>query len=150
MNKHTSAVAQATAPHLRPGEVVEFGTSAALVGSVSVKRQVLTTAIVGIITLGLVTMTVRPARRFIGVTNQRVLFFNGERTMGRPGKVLLAVPRESVTVVSSGSRPLTFRVLLAIAGQEQALRVSFGKAVPGARESAEQLTAAFAPAPARV
>jgi hypothetical protein len=149
MNKYTTRVTEAAAPHLHPGEVVELGTLA-VVGSVSVKKQVLTALIVGIITLGMFTMTVRPARRYIAVTNQRVLFFNGERTMGKPGKLLFAVARESVTVLKSGSGPLTFKVLLGIAGQEKGLRLTFGRAVSGARESAQQLTAAFPAASATV
>jgi hypothetical protein len=58
-SKHTPRLAQAAAPHLGPGEVVEVGAFAT-VGSVSVKRQVVTAAVVGMATLGHVAATVRP------------------------------------------------------------------------------------------
>src|SRR5258708_5534718 len=97
-SKHTSKLAQAAAPHLRQGEVVEIGAFTT-VGSVSVKRQFLTAAVVGIATGGMVAATVRPAKRFLAVTSERLLFFNGEGTFGRPGKLLFSLPREAVEVV---------------------------------------------------
>ena len=101
-SKHTSKLAQAAAPHLRQGEVVEIGAFTT-VGSVSVKRQFLTAAVVGIATGGMVAATVRPAKRFLAVTNERLLFFNGEGTFGRPGKLLFSLPREAVEVVKPAS-----------------------------------------------
>lgn len=123
-SKHTPRLAQAAAPHLRPGEVVEVGAFTT-VGSVSVKRQVVTAAVVGIATLGHVAATVRPAKRYIAVTSQRLLFFNGEGTFGRPGKLLFSLPKEAVEVVKSGRRLLFYRIELAVAGQEKGLRINF-------------------------
>ena len=123
-SKQTSKVAAAAAPHLRPGEVVEIG-SFTTVGSVSVKRQVLTAAVVGIATGGMVAATVRPAKRFLAVTNERLMFFNGEGTFGRPGKLLFSVPRDAVEVVKSGKHLLSYRIELAVAGQEKGLRINF-------------------------
>jgi hypothetical protein len=122
-SKYTSKLAKAAAPHLRPGEVVEIGAFTT-VGSVSVKRQVLTAAVVGIATGGMVAATVRPARRFLAVTSSRLLFFNGERTYGRPGKLLFSVPRDAVEVTRSGKHLLSYRIELAIAGQEKGLRIN--------------------------
>lgn len=123
-SKHTPRLAQAAAPHLRPGEVVEVGAFTT-VGSVSVKRQVVTAAVVGIATLGHVAATVRPAKRYIAVTSQRLLFFNGEGTFGRPGKLFFSLPKEAVEVVKSGRRLLFYRIELAVAGQEKGLRINF-------------------------
>jgi hypothetical protein len=123
-SRHTPRLAEAAAPHLRPGEVVEIGAFTT-VGSVSVKRQFMTAAVVGVATLGHVAATVRPAKRYLAVTNQRLLFFNGEGTFGRPGKPLFALPKESVAVVKSGRHLLSYRIELAVAGQEKGLRVNF-------------------------
>ena len=123
-SKHTPRLAQAAAPHLRPGEVVKVGAFTT-VGSVSVKRQVVTAAVVGIATLGHVAATVRPAKRYIAVTSQRLLFFNGEGTFGRPGKLLFSLPKEAVEVVKSGRHLLFYRIELAVAGQEKGLRINF-------------------------
>lgn len=121
--KHTS-LAGAAAPHLRAGEAVEIGAFTT-VGTVSIKRQVLTTAVVGIATGGMVMAAARPAMRYIAVTNQRLLFFNGEGTFGRPGKLLFALPREAVMVMKAGRRMLAYRIELAVAGQEKGLSINF-------------------------
>jgi hypothetical protein len=39
--------------------------------------------------------TMRPAKRYLAVTSQRLLFLNGEATLGRPGKLLFSLPREA-------------------------------------------------------
>jgi hypothetical protein len=123
-SKHTSNLAKAAAPHLRQSEVVEIGVFTT-VGSVSVKRQFLTAAVVGVATAGMVAATVRPAKRFLAVTSDRLMFFNGEGTFGRPGKLLFSIPREAVEVVESGRHLLAYRIELAIAGQEKGLRINF-------------------------
>ena len=139
MSKHTPRLAEAAAPHLRPGEVVEIGAFTT-VGSVSVKRQLLTGAVVTVATLGHLTATVRPVKRYIAVTNQRLLFFNGEGTFGRPGKILSAVPKGSVAVVSAGRHLLFYRIELAVAGQEKGLRINFPIT---ARATMEQVAASL-------
>jgi hypothetical protein len=53
------------------------------------------------------------------------MFFNGEGTFGRPGKLLFSIPREAVEVVESGRHLLAYRIELAIAGQEKGLRINF-------------------------
>ena len=138
-SKYTSKLAKAAAPHLRPGEVVEIGAITS-VGSVSVKRQVLTAAVVGIATAGMVTATVRPARRFLAVTSERLLFFNGEGAYGRPGKLLFSLPRGAVEVVKSGRHLLYYRIELAIAGQEKGLRINFPMS---ARATMEEIAASL-------
>ena len=123
-SKHTPRLARAAAPHLRQGEVVEIGAFTT-VGQVSVKRQVLTAAVVGIATAGTVMATVRPAKRYLAVTTDRLLFFNGEGTFGRPGKLLFSLPREAVGVIASGRHRLAYRIELAVAGQEKGLLINF-------------------------
>jgi hypothetical protein len=135
--KHTSNLAQAAAPYLRAGEAVEIGAFTT-VGAVSVKRQFLTAAVVGVATLGTFTATVRPAKRYLAVTSQRLLFFNGEATFGRPGKLLFGLPREAVTVVQSGRHRLAYRTELAVAGQEKGLLINFPIT---ARATMEQIAA---------
>jgi hypothetical protein len=123
-SKHTSRLAEAAAPYLRPGEVVEIGAFTT-VGSVSIKRQFATAAVVGVASLGLVNATVRPAKRYVAVTGQRLLFFNGEGTLGRPGKILFALPAEAVAVVKAGRHLLAYRIELAVAGQDKGLMINF-------------------------
>jgi hypothetical protein len=137
--RHTPRLAEAAAPHLRPGEVVEIGAFTT-VGSVSVKRQFVTAAVVGVATLGHVAATVRPAKRYLAVTGQRMLFFNGEGTFGRPGKILFALPKEAVAVVKSGRRLLFYRIELAVAGQEKGLLINFPIT---ARATMEQVAASL-------
>jgi hypothetical protein len=123
-SKHTSRLAQAAAPHLRQGEIVEIGAFTT-VGSVSVKRQFLTAAVVGVAMAGMVVATPRPAKRYLAVTGDRLLFFNGEGTFGRPGKLLFSLPRQAVEVITSGRHRLAYRIELAIAGQEKGLLINF-------------------------
>lgn len=138
-SKHTPRLAEAAAPHLNPGEVVEVGAFTT-VGSVSFKRQIATAAVVGVATLGFVNATVRPAKRYVAVTSQRLLFFNGEGTLGRPGKILFALPREAVAVVKSGRHLLAYRIELAVAGQDKGLLINFPIT---ARATMEQIAASL-------
>jgi|ERR1700722_5318770 hypothetical protein len=138
-SKHTPRLAEAAAPYLRPGEVVEIGAFTT-VGSVSVKRQFITAAVVGVASLGHVVATVRPAKRYVALTNRRLLFFNGEGTFGRPGKVLSSLPKEAVAVVKSGRHLLYYRIELAVAGQEKGLRINFPMT---ARATMEQIAASL-------
>jgi hypothetical protein len=139
MSKHTPGLTEAAAPYLRPGEVVQIGAFTT-VGSVSVKKQFAVAAVVGVATLGHVAATVRPARRYLAVTSQRLLFFNGEGTFGRPGKILFALPKEAVAVVKSGRRLLFYRIELAVAGQEKGLLINFPIT---ARATMEQVAASL-------
>jgi hypothetical protein len=138
-SEHTPKLAKAAEPHLRPGEVVEVGAFTT-VGSVSVKKQFLTAAVVGVATLGHVAATVRPARRYLALTSQRLLFFNGEGTFGRPGKPLFSLPKEAVAVVKSGRHLLAYRIELAVAGQEKGLLINFPIT---ARATMEQIAASL-------
>lgn len=138
-SKHTSKLTQAAAPHLRQGEVVEIGAFTT-VGSVSVKRQFLTAAAIGVASGGMLVGTVRPAKRYLAVTSDRLLFFNGEGTFGRPGKLLFSLPRDAVAVIKSGRHLLHYRIELVIAGQEKGLRINFPMT---ARATTEKIAASL-------
>lgn len=139
MSKHTSRLAEAAAPYLHPGEVVEIGAFTT-VGSTPVKKAIAVSAVVTIATLGNMTATVRPAKRYLAVTGERLLFFNGEGTLGRPGKILFALPKEAVAVVKSGRRLLFYRIVLAVAGREKGLLINFPIT---ARATMEQVAASL-------
>ncbi|MGV9254211.1 hypothetical protein [Streptomyces sp. NPDC003697] len=116
---------EATAPVLVEGEQVEL-TSLAGVGSVSVRRQALTAAVVGVLSAGTVMATVTPRPMYVVLTDRRVLFFDGNRG-GRPGRLEVSLPRPHVT--AGGSRKaflgLQYVTVLSVAGQEQGLKVTF-------------------------
>lgn len=116
---------EAASPLLLQDERIEL-TSLAGVGSVSVRKQALTAAVVGVLSAGTVMATVTPRPMYIVLTDQRVLFFDGNRG-GRPGKLLLNLPRPYVS--TSGSKKaflgLQFVTRLSVAGQEQGLKVTF-------------------------
>jgi hypothetical protein len=134
---HTPKVARAAAPHLGPGEVVQIGALPA-VGSVSLQRKIATAAIVGIATGGMLFATSRPARRFLAVTNHRLLFFDGETISGRPGKLITTLPRQAVQVTWVGPDGYSHVIELAIAGQEKGLKLVFPMS---ARTTMQQVTA---------
>lgn len=140
--RHTSNLAKAAAPYLQGGETVEIGAFTTI-GSVSVKRQFVTAAVVGAATAGMVAATARPAKRYVAVTGQRLLFFDGEATFGRPGKLLFTLPREAVAVVKSGRHLLAYRIELAVAGQEKGLLINFPLT---ARTTMEQIAATLSAA----
>jgi hypothetical protein len=124
-SKHAHMVIDKAAPHLYRGERVEV-TAFTTMGSVSIKRQVLTAAIVGIASGGTVIATARPSKRYVALTNQRLMVFDGEASFrGHPGKLLFSVPREAVQVADVSSHRLFLRVDLAIEGQAKGLRVNF-------------------------
>ncbi|MFR0353287.1 hypothetical protein [Streptomyces sediminimaris] len=116
---------ETAAPLLLQGERVEF-TSLAGVGSVSVRRQALTAAVVGVLSAGTVMATVTPRALYIVMTDQRLLFFDGNRG-GRPGRLMLNLPRPYVS--AGGSKKaflgLQYATRLSVAGQEQGLKVTF-------------------------
>ncbi|MCX3061034.1 PH domain-containing protein [Streptomyces beihaiensis] len=116
---------QAAQPLLIPGERVEL-VSLVTVGTVSVRKQVLTTTVVAILTLGMVMATVRPKAMYLMLTDQRVLFFDGNRG-GKPGKLLINFPRHVVTATETkkGMLGLTAITYLNVTGQAEGLKVTF-------------------------
>ncbi|MET9914008.1 hypothetical protein ABZZ74_46040 [Streptomyces sp. NPDC006476] len=123
--RRTRQLMETAAPLMLQGEQVEF-TSLAGVGSVSVRKQALTAAVVGVLSAGTVMATVTPRPLYIVMTDQRLLFFDGNRG-GRPGKLTLHLPRPYVS--AGGSKKaflgLQFVTWLSVAGQETGLKVTF-------------------------
>ncbi|MDT0466081.1 MULTISPECIES: hypothetical protein [Streptomyces] len=116
---------EAVAPLLLQGEQVQL-TSLAGVGSVSVRKQALTAAVVGVLSAGTVMATVTPRPLYIVLTDQRVLFFDGNRG-GKPGKLVLNLPRPYVSAGGSKKAFLGLQYVthLSVAGQEKGLKVTF-------------------------
>jgi hypothetical protein len=124
-SRRTRQLMEAAGPLLLQGERVEF-TSLAAVGTVSVRKQALTAVAVGVLSAGTVMATVTPRPLYIAMTDQRLLFFDGNRG-GRPGKLLLNLPRPYVS--AGGSKKaflgLQYVTQLSVEGQEGALKVTF-------------------------
>ena len=137
--KRFELVKQAAAPHLQDGEQVEI-SAYANIGRVSAKRRVATAAAVGVATAGLVLVSVHPRRTYLAMTNQRLLFFDAETMSGRPGKLLLTLPRPAVTVANVKKGMATLQAELTVAGQDQGLRVVFPRP---AREDGQQVVSAL-------
>ena len=81
-------VLETAAPLLIQGERIEL-TTTANVGTVSVRRQVLTAAVVGVLSAGTVMATVRPRAMYVVLTDQRLLFFDAA-TATRPALLTFA------------------------------------------------------------
>ncbi|MFJ5217909.1 hypothetical protein ACIP98_24705 [Streptomyces sp. NPDC088354] len=115
----------AASPLLLEGEQVEM-TSLAGVGSVSVRKQALTAAVVGVLSAGTVMATVTPRPLYIALTDRRVLFFDGNRG-GKPGKLVLNLPRPYVSAGHSKKAFLGLQYVtrLSMAGEEQGLKITF-------------------------
>lgn len=129
-SRRTRQVTEAAGPLLAPGERIDV-VGLAKVGSVSVKRQVLTTALVGALTAGTVIATVQPRPLYWVITDQRLLFLDCVRGSGKPGKPLMSMPREAVTAapLSAALLGLGLKTMLTVEGQEQALKMVFPPAL---------------------
>jgi hypothetical protein len=123
--KLAKRVVTVATPVLGPGEHIEMGTFAA-VGSVSVKRQVATAAIAGVLSGGTLMVSVQPKKYYVALTNERPLFFAEGRATGRPEKKLaMQLPRELLAAGEATRGLLTAKVNLTIEGQEQGLKLVF-------------------------
>jgi hypothetical protein len=123
--RRTRQLLEASSPLLLQGEQVEL-TSLASIGTVSVRKQALTTIVVAVLTLGMVMATVRPRAVYVVLTNQRILFFDGNRG-GKPGKLLMNIARPYVTATAARKAFLGLKTVthLTIEGQEGSLKVDF-------------------------
>jgi hypothetical protein len=124
--KATSLCTQVVAPTLTQGEQIEI-VEAVQIGKVSAKKQIATSAIVGVATLGHVVVALKPRPFYLVVTNQRLIFINNLR--GRVGKIAAAVPRS--VIVTEPLRPhlLTLSMNVTMNGTPQ--RFSWGRAQAG-------------------
>ena len=121
--KNRARIMELVTPVLRQGEGVEL-VCTPNVGTVSVKRQVATTALVGLATAGMVVVALRPKTRYAVLTDQRLLFFDMAAS-GRPAPPLLAeLPR--VALASSRFKSaLKATFLVSIEGDPKSLKMEF-------------------------
>ncbi len=139
--KRRQLLLDAAAPLLEADEKVEI-TTIANVGSVSVKKKVLTAAVAGIATGGLVTANVRPRQMYVILTDRKILFFDADTSSGRPGKHMATLSREGVssTEPKSAMLGLALGIELSIAGQERDLKIVFPKP---SKEEGQQFAASL-------
>jgi hypothetical protein len=138
-------ITAAASPFLEPGEIVEIGLMAG-VGRVTVKRQVATAAISAILSLGTLTVTVRPIYRGLALTNRRLLVLEAGQQLGRPKKKLVGeVPREVIQAVKRRSVLNTQYDLIDTQGTGQAIRITCPL---WSRKAGAQLAAALSAPPA--
>jgi len=136
--KTTSLCTQVVSPGLAAGEQIQL-VEAVQIGKVSAKRQIATSAIVGIATAGTVIVSLKPRPYYLILTNQRLILLHNLR--GRVGKIAAAVQRETITVEPLRPHLLTLSMTVVIGGTPQ--RFSWGRAQAGmARRVAGALTAA--------
>jgi hypothetical protein len=115
---------EAAAPHLAAGERIEI-CAYANIGRVSLKRRAATAAVAVAATGGLLVVSVRPRKAYLVMTSERLVFLDGDTMTGRPGKLLLALPRSAAAVVKVRKGVLTLRMDLIVEGQEHGLKVVF-------------------------
>jgi hypothetical protein len=139
--KRRQLLLEGAAPLLEADEKVEI-TTIANVGSVSVKKKVLTAAVAGIATGGLVTANVRPRQMYVILTDRKILFFDADTSSGRPGKHMATLSREGVssTEPKSAMLGLALGIELSIAGQERDLKIVFPKP---SKEEGQQFAASL-------
>jgi hypothetical protein len=114
-------------PLLTDGERIVAVTNAN-VGRVSVKRQIATTTIVAVVSLGTIAAAVRPTPRYLVLTDRRLLFFALHPVSGGPMDELIAqIDRKALSVDSQKKGLLAHSLVLAIAGEEQGLDLGFGR-----------------------
>ncbi|MEE1667682.1 hypothetical protein ACWDR2_09605 [Streptomyces sp. NPDC003631] len=143
-NRRRQQLLQSVAPLLTEGEQVEI-TSVAKVGSVSARRRVLTTALVGALTAGTVIATVQPRPMYWALTDRRLMFFDASTMSGRPGKLLMSLPRQlmSAAPVKKALLGLGLQTVLTVQGQEQGLKLTFPPAYKAAgRDLASRIAVA--------
>jgi hypothetical protein len=135
---------------MEPGEQVELTTLAKL-GSAPVAANAASAVVAGAVLsalgggVGFVAFAQREV--YIVLTDRQVLFFEGLRATGGPGKHLASFRRETVTCTEPISRALGLfvRISIGAAGLSQPLRLTFP---PAMRAQGRQLAAAL-PRPVR-
>lgn len=110
-------------PILEAGERIEI-CSVANVGTVSVKRQATTAAVVGVLSAGTVMVAVRPKKFFLALTDRRLLLF-GEGMIGLEKKPAAVLPRQLLRTGEPKKGMLTATFELSIEGQEKGMKFVF-------------------------
>ena len=134
--------------NLEPGESVEI-VGSALVGQLSVKKNLAQALIVSAATLGTITAWRQPQKLFVALTDRRLVFLTGNLATGKAtSKVALALPRSALSTVGTRTKRVmlvipTLVVDLAVKGSEQGMRLQFPAAV---RAEGAELASALPPA----
>jgi hypothetical protein len=141
MNQKTTAQCQKlVAASLGAGETIEL-TEAAQIGTVSAKKQAVTTLAVGLATGGALLVHLKPAAFYLVLTSRRLFLIENRR--GIVGKVVAAIPRTQISAEPLRSGTLTLSMQVTIDGTVQ--RFSWGRVQGGmARKVADALTAVSA------
>jgi hypothetical protein len=136
--KTTEQCKNVVASSLAQHEYVEL-VDVVQIGKVSARKQLVVSVVVGILTLGLVLVALRPRAYFLVKTNQRLLLVDNIRgSVGK--KVVLAVPLTRVIASQLRAGGLTFKMDVELNGTMQ--RFSWGRVQAGtARRVAEALGA---------
>lgn len=136
--KVISRVTQVVGPALTQGEQIQL-VEAVQIGKVSAKKQIATSAIVGIATAGTVLVALRPRAYYLVLTNHRMILVDNLR--GRVGKVAAAIGLDDITAEPLRGHLLTLSMNVTLNGTPQ--RFSWGRAQSGmAKTVAAALTTA--------
>jgi hypothetical protein len=127
--RQSELIKVALGPSLEEGEQVEVACSA-IVGSISMTRVMGTAFAVAALTAGTLTVFRSPKKMYVGLTDRRLLFVEGNYMSGRPTSTLaMQIPRGALA--STGTRKKrtmlmpTLLVDLAVAGSDTGLRLTF-------------------------
>ena len=120
--------------NLESGETVEI-VGSALVGQLSVKKNLAQALIVSAATLGTITAWRQPQKLFLALTDRRLVFLTGSVATGKStSKVALALPRTALSTVGTRSKRVMFVIPtlvvdLAVKGSDQGMRLQFPAAM---------------------
>ena len=138
-------VLRTAGPHLAPGEQGEV-VAIAKVGSFPIKRTVAAGAASIALSMALggggVIMAFAPRETYMLLTDRQLLFFEGNRQTGAPGKFLFGIPRRMIrpTVVKDG---FFYDVRLEIEGADKAIRLKVPPIPPSGKKLGRQLVASL-------
>jgi len=120
--------------NFEPGESVEI-VGSALVGQLSVKKNLAQALVVSAATLGTIIAWRQPQKLFVALTDRRLVFLTGNLATGKAtSKVALALPRTALSTVGTRTKRvmLVIPILvvdLAVKGSDQGMRLQFPAAV---------------------
>jgi hypothetical protein len=133
-------------PLMRQGEQVEVMALAKL-GKVPMKKNVgafgasvAAAAVVGTLSGGLmVGVAFVQKEAYLVLTDHQLLVFSGNSSTGGPGKHLASIPRAAVAASIIKDGMLFLKVRLDVAGEKQAIRLTFAPIPPSGRVNGRQL-----------
>lgn len=138
-SRRTRQVSDVTAPLLASGDEIDC-VGLAKVGSVSVKRRLLTTTLAAALSGGSLIAVAQPRPLYFALTRQRLLFFAPDPLGGKPGRQpVMDLPRQLLTVEppSSALLGLGLKTVLGVAGGDHGLKLTFP---PAYKSDARDLT----------